>query len=217
MGGKRRRMSAQGICDYHNVAGNTYDKYSSTNPIARHLMRGFLESFGRLVDRAAPRTVFEIGCGEGYLCGGLLERGIDVHGCDLDDGIVTFANAASAARGFGNRFHVRSIYDIAPGEIAADLLVCCEVLEHLPDPEAALAILAAQNCRHLLFSVPREPIWRVLNMARGKYWGDLGNTPGHLQHWSASAFRRMIARRWTIEERLMPLPWCMVLCSPKKG
>jgi hypothetical protein len=30
--------------------------------------------------------------------------------------------------------------------------------------------------------VPREPIWRIGNMARGRYLGDLGNTPGHIQH-----------------------------------
>jgi len=26
-------------------------------------------------------------------------------------------------------------------------------------------------------SVPREPLWRMLNMARGAYWKSLGNTP----------------------------------------
>ena len=44
----------------------------------------------------------------------------------------------------------------------------------------------------ILLSVPKEPIWRICNMARGKYWKDLGNTPGHIQHWTKKKFCRMV-------------------------
>ena len=36
--------------------------------------------------------------------------------------------------------------------------------------------------------VPREPVWRVLNVARGRYVRWLGNPPGHIQHFSRAAF-----------------------------
>jgi hypothetical protein len=39
-------------------------------------------------------------------------------------------------------------------------------------------------------------VWRILNIARGRYWSELGNTPGHLQHWSASAFTALLAQRF---------------------
>ncbi len=198
---------------YDNFAGNTYDKYHSANPIARWLMDGFLGAFDDLVGRAKPATSFEIGCGEGHLSLRLLKGGIDAHGCDLDQAIVDEANGASLVEGFDARFASRSIYDIAPGQIAADLIVCCEVLEHLPDPHAALDILASQRARYWLLSVPREPIWRALNMARGKYLADLGNTPGHIQHWSTRGFLRMVERRFRIVESRTPLPWSMVLCT----
>jgi hypothetical protein len=60
--------------------------------------------------------------------------------------------------------------------------------------------------------VPREPLWRLLNMARGRYWRDLGNTPGHLQHWSSEGLRALLMRH--VEVRLVrtPLPWTMALC-----
>lgn len=201
--------------DYGNVAGNAYDKYHSRNPIARALMNGFLGAFDRLAGRAAPRTAFEVGCGEGELSVRLLDQGIDVRGFDLEGDVVGEANALACARGHGERFTTRSIYDLGPGEITTDLLVCCEVLEHLPDPALALDVLAAQRARHVLLSVPREPIWRALNMARGKYLGQLGNTPGHLQHWSQSGFRRFVGRRLEIVELAAPLPWTMLLCRPR--
>lgn len=198
-----------------NVAGNAYDKYHSANPVARWLMDGFLGAFDSLVERVAPARAFEIGCGEGHLSARLLGRGIDTHGCDLDDGIVSGANAQSAGFGHGPRFACRSIYDLAPGEIDADLLVCCEVLEHLPDPDRALAILAEQRAARLILSVPREPLWRILNLCRGKYVTDLGNTPGHIQHWSASAIRELVATRFDIVAVRQPLPWTMLLCAPR--
>lgn len=205
------------IASYDNLGGNAYDKYHTTNPIARRLMRGFLGSFEDLVQRVRPTTAFEVGCGEGYLSMRLLENGIDARGCDLDTGVVRKANALTAARGHGERFTARSVYEIAPGEISADLIVCCEMLEHVPDPGAALDVLAAQHALHWLLSVPREPIWRCLNMARGKYVADLGNTPGHIQHWSASGFRQLVERRFKVVERRTPLPRTMLLCAPRQS
>ena len=48
----------------------------------------------------------------------------------------------------------------------------------------SLAEIRRVTTSHALLSVPREPIWRMLNFLRGKYWSSGGNTPGHLQHWS---------------------------------
>jgi hypothetical protein len=60
-------------------------------------------------------------------------------------------------------------------------------------------------------SVPREPLWRVLNLARGAYWTQLGNTPGHLNHWSRSAFVRLLLRHGEVVEARSPFPWTMLL------
>ena len=201
--------------DYGNVAGNHYDKYQSSNPIARKLMAGFMGGFDALVDRTNAPTAYEVGCGEGHLSMRLLSRGIDARGMDVEEEVVAEANESARAAGHGERFTSGSVYDFSPGEIAADLIVCCEVLEHLPDPARALDILSKQQARHWLFSVPREPIWRVLNLARGKYIGQLGNTPGHIQHWSSRSFRAFVSTRFEIVDMRKPLPWTMVLCRPK--
>ena len=59
-----------------------------------------------------------------------------------------------------------------------DVATAIEVLEHVPDPEHTVAEMARVAQALLLVSVPREPLWRGLNMARGAYLRDLGNTPG---------------------------------------
>ncbi|HMJ77504.1 MAG TPA: hypothetical protein VK507_16105 [Iamia sp.] len=80
----------------------------------------------------------------------------------------------------------------------------------MPDPAAALAELARVARHHLVLSVPREPIWRVANLARGKYIGALGNTPGHVNHWSSGAFTRLVASRLTVAQVHRPFPWTVV-------
>ena len=57
--------------------------------------------------------------------------------------------------------------------------------------------------------------WRMLNMARGKYWADLGNTPGHLQHWNSKHFVALIARHMDIVAVAKPIPWTFVLCRQR--
>ena len=51
------------------------------------------------------------------------------------------------------------------------LVLCCEVMEHLEDPEAALEEIRRVGREWFLFSVPDEPLWRLLNLARGAYLG----------------------------------------------
>jgi hypothetical protein len=65
--------------------------------------------------------------------------------------------------------------------------------------------------RHLLVSVPREPLWRALNLARGAYVSHLGDTPGHLNHWSRRSFVRLLSRYGDLTEVRTPLPWTMAL------
>jgi hypothetical protein len=61
--------------------------------------------------------------------------------------------------------------------------------------------------------VPREPVWRMTNMARGAYLRDLGNTPGHLNHWSKRSFVSLLSRYGTVEHVRSPFPWTMLLVS----
>lgn len=197
----------------HVRGGNLYDKYHSRNPVARRLMDGFLASFDELTLRSGARTVLEAGCGEGELSLRLAARGCTVRGFDVDAPVVEQARAEARRRGLTVPFSAASVFDfrLPAGEPKPELVVCCEVLEHLDDPRGALDVLCALTARYLLLSVPREPLWRILNCARGAYWPSLGNTPGHVQHWSAGGFVRFAETRVRVTAVRRPVPWTMVL------
>lgn len=195
------------------VVGNTYDKYGSRNPVVRSIMHGFTSALASLVARAAPASIHEIGCGEGYWVLEWNRMGIDARGSDFSAAVIELARENAGSAGLpADKFGVRSIYDMQAGRDSADLIVCCEVLEHLADPAAGLAALRRIATDQVILSVPREPIWRALNMLRGKYLGDLGNTPGHIQHWSSSEFVDLAGRYFDVIEVKTPLPWTMLHC-----
>jgi 2-polyprenyl-3-methyl-5-hydroxy-6-metoxy-1,4-benzoquinol methylase len=193
-------------------AGNHYDKYHTANPIARRLMQGFLDAFDALSARVPVSRALEIGCGEGELSIRLARRGFQVHGCDISPDIVEEARRRAAAAGVEATFATQPVESIDTAAAAAPFVVCCEVLEHLDDPVQGVETLAQLASPWLLASVPREPIWRVLNLARGKYIADLGNTPGHVNPWCRGSFLALLATRFEIVEARTPLPGTMALC-----
>lgn len=195
------------------VVGNAYDKYGSKNPIVRHLMRGFDEALSELVNIAQPKSIHEVGCGEGYWVMQWSEQGIDARGSDFSSQVIDIAQANAQERNIeASRFKSLSIYDLQNPADSADLMVCCEVLEHLEDPEQGLLALKSVARDYVILSVPREPIWCALNMARGKYLLQGGNTPGHIQHWTKSGFAAFVAKHFDVLEIRSPLPWTMLLC-----
>ena len=204
-------MSGVTVSDDGVVTGNTYDKYGSTNPVVRRLMSAFEGSLDELFDRAAPRSLLDVGCGEGVLVKRWAERLGEgrVVGIDLEEESI---QAGWAERQAPNLEYMVMTADVLPfAENEFDLATAIEVLEHVPDPDRTLAEMARCAERHLLVSVPREPLWRMLNMARGSYWGTLGNTPGHLNHWSRRSFVKLLARHGEVIEIRSPFPWTMLL------
>lgn len=96
---------------------------------------------------------------------------------------------------------------------SVDLILCSEVLEHLDEPEKTLNQIC--NAKYFLASVPNEPIWSILNMCRGKYLRDFGNTPGHVKKWSTLKFERMLSKYFTVLYTWKCLPWSICLCEIK--
>ncbi|PRQ08639.1 class I SAM-dependent methyltransferase [Enhygromyxa salina] len=199
--------------DPNNVVGNFEDKYASRNPIARMLVTGFLNAVTELFVHAQPggKTVLEVGCGEGKLATQLIRNArapsrylatdvsLDTISAELDPRIET---------------QVASIYDLPFEPGSFDIVVCCEVLEHLEDPARGLAQISRVARERVLLSTPQEPVWRAMNMARGKYLRALGNTPGHIQHFSRRELQALAATQLRLLEVRTPLPWTVILGEP---
>jgi 2-polyprenyl-3-methyl-5-hydroxy-6-metoxy-1,4-benzoquinol methylase len=192
--------------------GNTYDKYGSTNPVVRRLMAGFEGALDELLfEYAAPESVLDVGCGEGVLTERWARRLGDreVVGLDLPDPKLE-ADWRTRARP-NLRFVPGRAEGLPFADDEFDLVTAIETLEHVPDPDRTLAEMARVARSHLLVSVPREPLWRASNLLRGAYLRELGNTPGHLNHWSKRGFGKLVVRHGEVLEVRSPFPWTMVL------
>lgn len=194
--------------------GNVYDKYQTRNPIARRMMQQFLRDVSALYLRCSANDVLEVGAGEGHLASHLVAlrppQGRFV-ACDLS---LEKVGSRVDPR---VRFEEASVYNLPYQDDSFDLVICCEVLEHLEDPQRALEELKRVSKQHLIISTPREPLWRVLNCLRGKYLGQLGNTPGHIQHFSAAGLLSLLRRNLEVIEVRQPIPWAMALCRVGNG
>lgn len=202
--------------DVQAIAGNVYDKYSTVNPIERRLMGGFRRQMAELLaSLPAIASVLEVGCGEGQVAS-FVKRQLHparLDGMDIDYDIVRDARA----RVPGATFAVADAYALPYESNGLDLVLAIEVLEHLHRPALALSEMARVTSRYLLASVPNEPLWRVLNLLRGRYVSALGNTPGHVRHWGKAAFLNLIESQFDIIGAATPLPWIMVLAQKRRS
>ncbi|MFM7044406.1 MAG: class I SAM-dependent methyltransferase [Ilumatobacteraceae bacterium] len=197
---------------HHGPVGNAFDKYAAANPVERLLMQRFLAAFDSLLPAVPPLRVLEVGVGEGEILQRVQSRfphascrGIDVP----NDSLLPEWERRGIAAEFGNveqlRFDDRSF----------DLVLAIEVLEHVDDVEAALREISRVCAGVAVMSVPFEPIWRLGNVARGRYLRQFGNTPGHVNHWSRRSFHRVVSRYFAVERVLSPLPWTMLRAVPR--
>ena len=201
------------------VTGNTYDKYGSSNPVVKKLMAGFERTLDELWAKASPRSVLDVGCGEGVLTHKWAQRLRDgrIVGVDLEDPAIQAEWAKRQAPNL--EYQIMKAENLPFGDGEFELASAIEVLEHVPDAAHTVAEMArVARGGHLLVSVPREPLWRGLNMARGAYIKDLGNTPGHLNHWSRKAFVELLSKHGTVEETRSPFPWtcCSSECERRR-
>jgi 2-polyprenyl-3-methyl-5-hydroxy-6-metoxy-1,4-benzoquinol methylase len=214
-GSAKRRTSGAVTRDAEGtVTGNTYDKYGSSNPVVKRMMAGFEAALADLFAQADPQSLLDVGCGEGVLthqwAAEIAPR--RVVGIDLEDETLRAAWAERTAPNLEYRvIRPHPPENLPFGDDEFDVAAAIEVLEHVPDPEHTVAEMARVASRWLLVSVPREPVWRVMNLARGAYVRDLGNTPGHLNHWSKRSFARLLSQHGDVVEARTPFPWTMLL------
>jgi SAM-dependent methyltransferase len=127
--------------------------YEADAPRWRQLFEGIA---ARIASDIAPATVLDAGCALGLLVHALRRRGVEAWGIDVSP--FAIGQVPEPARPF---CRVGSILEPPSGE-RVDLVVCIEVVEHLPreQAEAAVASLCARGDDVLFSSSPhdyREP------------------------------------------------------------
>ena len=160
--------------------------------------------------RRRPESIIDVGCGEGVLTeqwAAGLPNG-RVVGVDLDDLKLKQEWDRRALPNLEFQVSYGDELPFAVGEFEA--AAAMEVLEHVPDPDAACG---DDTGRAALAARERSARARLEDAQHGAgaYLRDLGNTPGHLNHWSKRSFAAMLGRHGNVVELRSPPPWTMAL------
>ncbi|MGB9184343.1 MAG: class I SAM-dependent methyltransferase [Solirubrobacteraceae bacterium] len=143
MNGETIRSGAESFDESYWTADSQYRKFGDY-AAALAALRAWHQGLFRLISAdlpSPPGRALEAGCGHGAVVHELVARGWDAAGFDLSEWVIDQARSASPAD--AHRFTVGDANVAAPGE-DLDLVLCLEVLEHVPDPRATLSALATR-------------------------------------------------------------------------
>ncbi len=193
--------------------GNIYQKHKSKNPLVKLLMWNFHRTLIKLLKRTPIKKILDVGCGEGHTTVILLKnlKPKKIIGIDIDPKIIDYAN--KLYRNYGIKFYVGNVYNLNFANDSFDVVVATEILEHLESPDKAIREMKRVAKKYCLITVPKEPWWRIANIIRFAYLKDLGNTPGHIQHWTTNSFKKMLNKyfkKFIIKSAIL---WNVALCE----
>jgi SAM-dependent methyltransferase len=185
-------------------------KYLNPNPVQRWLLLRFYRHIVGLVERTGARSILDVGCGEGFTMRELRESGLGVTtvGVDYSPAALAWSQANSVAR---SPLHVADVHHLPFSDNSFDLVLCLEVLEHVPNSGLGLRELLRVARDHVLVSVPHEPFFRGANFLRGKHVRSLGNDPEHLHTYSGRAFYRLVSAQGAVVWHGRSFPWQIAL------
>lgn len=175
-------------------------QYSAANWLRFRRMADFVRDGDR---------VFDVGTGKGELAGVLMTvRDIEYRGIELEPSILERFRSWQQEEYPDRALAVenKSLYDLTPEYVAdggTTMVMCCEVLEHVPDAEEALAVLARTlpEGADLLFSVPLH--------------GRLENVWGHVSVFDTYRLHEMVERAGLFVHHVEPLAnvWTLVVAN----
>lgn len=187
-------------------------EYQSTNPLVKILYRNYFSSLQRIIQTFESNwKLLEVGCGAGESSreiNGML-KGQYLEVSELDGRLVN--KLLESAPPY--RISQESVYALQRIDNEFDVIFLLQVLEHISEVGRALQEIFRVAKRLIVISVPNEPLWRILNILRGKYWLAFGNTPGHINHWTVQQLIQLIKRHGQIISIYNPVPWTIIVAK----
>lgn len=160
--------------------------------------------------------MLDAGCGEGFVLKHLQQEGIvltRLMGGDFSADALLWGRSQV---GHGAPLAQFDVHHLPFPSDHFPLVICLEVLEHLPDSRVGLRELARVSSEYVLLSVPHEPFFRGANFLRGKHLRALGNDPEHFHNYSGRSFQSMVSGVVDIVWHGYAFPWQIAL-GRKRG
>jgi len=186
-----------------------YEKFQTGNPVVKRMIDHFYAQLGSVVDSLDSGSVLDAGCGEGETLTRLegLPRKTTT-AIDLSEEAVLHTERRVPWADIS----VASVTELPFDDDSFDLVLCLEVLEHLPEPNAALAELSRVSAGDVIVSVPHEPWFRLGSLLRGKYVSGLGNHPEHVNHWNRRTLPALLETHFQEVRLTGAFPWLIAHC-----
>jgi len=188
-------------------------EYENRNPMIKFLLNNFFSSIQKIIcDFETESSVLEVGCGAGESSRrifSMLSSNQTYEASDYDSRYIKKILDSNPPY----MVKQESVYNSERANNEFDVVIMLEVLEHLENPNLALQELFRVSKQYVIISVPNEPLWRIANLLRLKYIKDFGNTPGHINHYSAKGIRNIILPYGRIIGIFKPFPWLIVLAK----
>lgn len=206
------RVSAGGRADHHLAPGYRYrtrvpafDDLANKDEWQDHVYAFARRTF----DCHGYASVVDIGCGSGYK---LVKHFGDIARIGVDR--AETVALLRARRPEGDWLALEELGDRYP---EADLYICCDVIEHVPEPAAMLAMIAGSRFRRLVISTPAREI--LVADGRRNSAGPPANA-FHAMEWTMGEFHRLLSEYFDIERHFFDYNGQytqVALCRPKIG
>ncbi len=195
------------------IMANTtnFEKHTNQNPISKFFLDNFSKVLIESITPLKPQSILDVGAGEGFVLEKLRKNkiGKKLEGIEYMDEAIALGKKTNPLV----KIKKGDIYKLPYKDNAFELIICTEVMEHLEDPKMALAELKRVTSKHIILSVPNEPLFTIQRFLRGKNMMKLGDHPEHIQHWNSGTFRAFVEDQLTVKEVKTPLPWTMVIAK----
>ncbi len=187
-----------------NPDTTNFEKFQTANPVVRHLIKRFFSRVRCRVGSMSSQNMLDAGCGEGmslFQLRDLLPE--SVKGFDINSDCVAYTAKQFPDAGITQE----DIFKLPYEDAEFDLVICFEVMEHLPRPEDALRALKRVANKRIIITVPHEPWFQLGSLCRGKYLKTWGNHPEHINHWSPRSFEKWLREEFNEVEVETSFPW----------
>jgi 2-polyprenyl-6-hydroxyphenyl methylase / 3-demethylubiquinone-9 3-methyltransferase len=137
-----RNVDPAELAKFASLAQSWWDPAGPSRPLheLNPLRMSYIESVAGLRDA----RVIDVGCGGGILSEAMARGGARVLGIDLSQAVLDVAELHALEAKLAVEYRAIAAEELAAASPRAfDLVTCMEMLEHVPDPAAMLAALAA--------------------------------------------------------------------------